>query len=111
MQIYIDICLYTNGDFSLRNCKYNCVINQDEENYFISKVVTGDNVTQCVQEAKALLQYVLCDIRVRHEKYLLLDTLCKFFGSAITNFLFKKNYRIELGGDYVGTSIDILIVQ
>jgi hypothetical protein len=68
-------------------------------------------VAQCVKEARSLLQYVLCDIRVRPEKYLILDALCKFFGKAITNFIFEKNYRVELGGHYAGTSIDILIVQ
>ena len=119
MIITFNYCLYTDGDFSLRNSeKFGCIgqdIETEEEYYdYIGEMTIEHNdSSRCKINMRSFLEQFLCDgIHVSYTHYYLLRDFYEIIDNMISFINQNDNgvsYR-QLGGNYSGTYFSIKIM-
>lgn len=112
MKISIDWKYCTDGDFSIREnnlfeFKYDC-----GEDYFGLEIFENEDSDRAKMEARSYLEQILCETHVSYTHYYLLEDLYFLFNEAIEFLYNKENQKVfhkELGGNYDGTYVHIII--
>lgn len=115
MKIFVDICLNTDGDFSLDHEKIKkkfpelAVLKSGYiQDYMIFGKLPMDNYCN---RARDLLKTVLCSIRFGTRHYYLMRDVYHIFDSAITALSTPDYFYESIGGNYHGTHIELKVIK